>query len=238
MLALRHLQDRGIEYYVLTVLAPEHLDRADELYEFYVDAGIRAIGFNVEETEGVNARSSLAGTHEVSERFAEFVRRFYRRVRDASDEAGRLAVREFDGFRSFVRTPGLLIRRGEQCTPLTMLNVDCDGNFSTFSPELLGMPSPDYGDFRFGNVHTDRFEDVTKSEKFRRVNADIEAGVEMCRRSCPYFGLCGGGAPANKYYENGTFRSTETLYCKLRKQVLTEVLLAEFEAEVRPLPVG
>jgi uncharacterized protein len=234
MRALRLIQERGVDYYVLSVLTPEHLSCADELYDFYVAAGVRSVGFNVEEAEGVNVHSSLERATDVIGQFRAFVRRFYRRVQDANGRASPLQVREFIGLRGLVRTPGLFIRRGEQCTPLTMLNIDCDGNFSTFSPELLGMKSAEYGDFLFGNVHRDRFEALVESEKFRRVNADIEAGVEMCRHTCPYFAICGGGAPANKYFENGTFRSTETLYCRLRKKELADVLLEEFEMEVGP----
>ncbi|MDF2973971.1 MAG: putative arylsulfatase regulatory protein, partial [Microvirga sp.] len=40
---------------------------------------------------------------------------------------------------------------------------------------------------------------------------------------------CGGGAPANKLFENGDFATTETLYCRLTKQTLLEVVLADLE---------
>ena len=33
-----------------------------------------------------------------------------------------------------------------------ILNVDCEGNFSTYSPELLGLGSPHYGEFALGHV--------------------------------------------------------------------------------------
>jgi uncharacterized protein len=61
------------------------------------------------------------------------------------------------------------------------------------------------------------------------MQADIAAGIERCRRTCPYFAFCGGGAPANKYFENGSFDSTETLFCRLSKQAVLDVVLDKLE---------
>ena len=48
--------------------------------------------------------------------------------------------------------------QAQQTTPFAIISVDCRGNFSTFSPELLGLASEDYGDFTLGNVMTDSFD--------------------------------------------------------------------------------
>ena len=34
-----------------------------------------------------------------------------------------------------------------------MLNIDCNGNVSSFSPELLGYKNERYNNFIIGNVH-------------------------------------------------------------------------------------
>lgn len=47
--------------------------------------------------------------------------------------------------------------------------------------------------------------------------------MKQCRDTCGYFDLCGGGAPSNKLGENGRFDSTETLYCRYKKQLLVNV---------------
>jgi radical SAM protein with 4Fe4S-binding SPASM domain len=47
--------------------------------------------------------------------------------------------------------------------------------------------------------------------------------------SCAYYGYCGGGAPANKYYENGSFNSTETLYCRYSVQMPLDIVLSDIE---------
>ena len=101
------------------------------------------------------------------------------------------------------------------------------GGISTFSPELIGIESKEYGDFTIGNVLTDSLEDAARSQRFRQLDTDICAGVAACRESCKYFNYCGGGAPANKFFENGSMNSTETLYCRLTKKALFDVC-AEF----------
>ncbi len=64
---------------------------------------------------------------------------------------------------------------------------------------------------------------------FVRMLQDIEAGVAMCRDSCEYFSVCGGGEPVNKLAENGTFISTETTYCRLTKMRATDLVLDALE---------
>jgi uncharacterized protein len=58
----------------------------------------------------------------------------------------------------------------------------------------------------------------------------MEAGVRACRDSCAYFGVCGGGAGSNKYWEHGSFRVTETQACRYRIQIVTDVVLAGMES--------
>jgi uncharacterized protein len=63
----------------------------------------------------------------------------------------------------------------------------------------------------------------------------------LCHATCVYFRFCGGGPPANKYFENGTIASTETLFCRLHKKVCIDVALELLEqtaktTECAPLP--
>jgi uncharacterized protein len=89
-------------------------------------------------------------------------------------------------------------------------DIDYQGNFSTFDPELLSVKTDRYGDFIFGNLLTDTLESTVHSEKFQKIYAEMTAGVELCRNTCDYFGVCGGGAGSNKYCENNTFASSQT----------------------------
>jgi uncharacterized protein len=82
-------------------------------------------------------------------------------------------------------------------------------------------------------VTTHPLSAVIDSDRFRRLDDEIARGVAMCRESCAYFPFCGGGPPANKFFENGTFASTETLFCRLHKQVCLDVTLDFLEQAVR-----
>ena len=57
----------------------------------------------------------------------------------------------------------------------------------------------------------------------------MAAGVEQCRTECDYFGLCGGGAGSNKYWENGSFATSETQACRYRIKLVADVVLAGME---------
>jgi uncharacterized protein len=235
------LHEQGIPFEVITVLTADSLDYPDELFDFYRANGIGSVGFNVEEIEGPHTASSLqrAGT---PERFRRFLTRFLTLARAADPP---LLVREFESSAAVlpsVRRCGPDARTQEN-KPWAIVNVDCEGNFSTYSPELLGVSSPTHGAFALGNVTTDTLEAVVASPRFRRLEEEIGRGVEMCRDSCAYFPFCGGGPPANKYFENGTFASTETLFCRLHKQVSLDVTLGLLEQSAKtagpaPRPEG
>jgi uncharacterized protein len=235
---MRRLRAAGIPFHVITVLTRPSLDYPDELYEFYTAEGVDQVGFNVEEIEGPHAHSSLeAGDTRAA--LARFLGRFYD-LAAATDP--QMHVREFDGaVAALAAGAGGPPPRTHETTPLAIISVDCDGNFGTFSPELLGLPSAHYGGFALGRVQTDSFQGALDSPKLRAMAADVGAGVERCRRECAYFPFCGGGAPANKYFENGSFDSTETLFCRLTKQAVLDVVLDKLErpgAPPSPPPPG
>ena len=107
--------------------------------------------------------------------------------------------------------------------------MDWAGNISTFSPELLGLRNADYGDYLLGNINRDALIDLPDRPNLARMSKDIQAGVRMCKETCQYFSVCGGGEPVNKLAENGTFASTETRYCRLTKMRATDLVLDAIE---------
>jgi uncharacterized protein len=220
------LKRNGIDRHVITVLTNESLDYPEELFNFFVHSPIKRIGFNIEETEGIN-QSSTFRADDMEARYRAFMKRMY----ELTKRSGALSIREFDRMETMISRSGTLIR-GDVSTPFAIINIANNGDFSTFSPELLTMRSSTYGDFVLGNVLQDTFESVCHTEKFRSMYRDIRAGIARCERTCEYFSLCGGGAPSNKYYENGSFRSAETRFCRLSKKALVDTVLEEFEASL------
>jgi uncharacterized protein len=222
---MQKLREHDIFFDVISVLTSRSLDYPDELFDFYIEHGITNVAFNVEEIEGPHVKSSLAGQG-MEARF----RRFYSRFMDlalASDPP--LRVREFDISRNSIGHREQSSMRTQECRPFGILNVDCMGNFSTYSPELLGLSSPRLGSFALGNVATDTLESILSMPRFVTMDDEIRRGVDLCQESCQYFPFCGGGPPGNKYFENGDFATTETLSCRLHKKATFDVALDKLE---------
>jgi uncharacterized protein len=222
---IRLLRDHHISFDVITVLTSASLDYPDELFDFYVEHNITSVAFNVEEIEGPHVTSSLSGSG-VEPRF----RRFYSRFMDLALAADPpLRVREFDFAQNSISYHQQSEIRVQECRPFAILNVDYEGNFSTYSPELLGLSSPRHGSFALGNVARDSLESVLTMPRFVALDDEIRRGVELCQESCRYFPFCGGGPPGNKFFENGDFATTETLSCRLHKKATFDVALDKLE---------
>jgi uncharacterized protein len=225
--AVRLLQEIGHPFHVITVLTERSLHEPERLFDFYVENGIRDVGFNIEEIEGTNQGSSLAGTH-IEARFREFVRRFFELVWASP---GLVRVREFE------EAVGLILSqepvRNEQNVPFSIVSIDHSGLISTFSPELLGAHHPRFADFAFGNVVTHSLHDLEEEPLFTTINQEIQRGVKACERTCPYFRWCGGGAPANKLFETGRFDVTKTMHCRLTRQILLDEMVAGLQMRIQ-----
>ncbi|MEI6030204.1 MAG: cyclophane-forming radical SAM/SPASM peptide maturase GrrM/OscB [Synechococcaceae cyanobacterium ELA739] len=221
------LQRRGIPLQVICVLTADALDHADTLFDFFTGHGINTVGFNMEETEGENARSTLERP-DGERRYKLFLERFWQRM---AQQPGLLRLREFDGITSLACSDERL-QNTDMNAPFAIVNVDARGNLSTFDPELLSVQTEEYGDFSFGNVLEHSLVEVAQTEKFQRVLAEISSGVERCRQSCAYFGLCGGGGGSNKYWEHGTFDCSATQHCRYRIQLVADVVLDGMEKQL------
>jgi uncharacterized protein len=217
------LKQWRIPFHAISVLTLPSLLNPDKMFAFYKDAEIDNICFNIEEKEGVNIKSEL-DTPQFDGLYRNFLRRFFDLV---TQNDKRMEVREFEQSILAIRGFGTETKN-DQVVPFSIISIDADGNLSTFSPELLGMSHPVYGSFSFGNVLEDSFETIVKRIEDSKLYADVRAGVRRCRQECEYYGVCGGGAPANKIYENTSADSTETIYCRAH-QIAIELVLEIIE---------
>lgn len=231
MAGANKLKEHGIGFGVVAVISDKSLDQPDELFHFFNDAGIQGVGFNIEEVEGANASSSLGIGVEQDRR----VNVFLERVFELNKELGYpLRIREFELARQKIFDPYTGGSSGGtyynlEANPLSMISVDCYGNFSTYSPELLGQPSEKYGTFTFGNLNTGSVFDATQNEAFQKVDADVRAGNKKCAETCEFYHFCDGASPSNKYYENGSFDSAETMHCRHMIQAPLRIVLDDIE---------
>lgn len=221
MNGIRLLQLNGISVTCLAVVSRRSLLFPDEIIDFFLANGIRYVGFNREDVVGSNNQSSL--TNQDDEAIRAFMARLYERQQKSG---GQLSIREFAAISHWIRENG----RNQSATsvPMSVVNVDVDGNFSTFSPQLLGQTTREFGSFTLGNVHQSKgnpFIEALQSEHFQRIYQAISSGVDACRDSCPYFSVCGGGDAANKLYENCNFSSTETAHCRFHIKAPLDALV-------------
>jgi len=159
--------------------------------------------------------------------------RAYRRLERMRADPGRLSLRELDGIVDVIVAGGLGGRHAQDADPLRIVSIDVEGNVFSFSPELVGTSDPRYGDFRFGNVLVDSLDAIAGRIRESNLYAAIRAGISACEQSCSYFRYCGGGSPCNKLGETGSLLSTETMFCRLMRQSLLEVVLEEIESAAR-----
>jgi uncharacterized protein len=215
MHGLWQLRAHDIAFHAIAVVTRDTLAHADAFFDFFLDNGIHDVGCNFDEAEGGHVRSSLVGCETAHAAFLEQL--LQRSI--ASD--GRVVVRELASAWQLVARPlpqyawrGRHWPDNAQVMPLALISVAWNGDFCTFSPELLGQRSTEFSDFVLGNVADGGYVQGLRSPTLQRLWAAVAAGVEACERQCAYFSFCGGGAPANKWFENGDLASSETLYCR------------------------
>jgi uncharacterized protein len=227
---MARLRAHGIPFHAIAVVTPATFAQADAFIDFFEAQGVTELGCNFDEAEGLHERSSLIGHESAHAAFIE-------RLIDRSTAAGsRLRVRELAHAVHLVTHSLPTVRwhteswpDNAQTLPFALITLAHDGSFTTFSPELLGQPSTEFNDFVLGNVATAGFLASARQEHFERLWSAIRRGTAECERSCAHYSFCGGGAPANKFYENGNLASGETLYCRTMVKRPFEAVLARLE---------
>jgi uncharacterized protein len=217
------LQTKGIPFHTISVVTAASLKYPEEIYAFLKSLGPEHIAFNVEEQEGLNAGSSLQGK-------AESVEAFFRTIyQQAKATAFGPPIREFESaWQSMMNGRGA--EQNCQIWPYRMFIVGVAGEFTTFSPELLGMRCDAYESLCLGNVMTDSPRVIARSKTLQHLFKEVHAGVQLCAETCEYFDLCGGGAPSNKLFERGTFAAAATRFCANSIQLPLRIVLEDIES--------
>jgi uncharacterized protein len=219
------LRANNIPYMVISVITRATVGQPDLFWQFFSEQRPSRLGLNPEETEGANISSSFRSDEDI-----QCYKDFLKRLLELNEQSQHpIPIREFENLMYQIHSSesGWIV----QANPMAIVSFDCDGNFSTFSPELLTVSHPEYGNFHFGNVFENSLEDISANPKFQRIQEQIQQGVRQCEQTCAYFAVCRGGSPSNKLYENGTFNSTETIACRLQIQAPTDALLEHLEAK-------
>jgi len=226
MRGIECLQRNGVAFDVISTVSRKSLECPEKIWRFYRQIDAKSLFFCVEEVLGIHANNSL----ETYDSFGK-IRNFFSTFLDLRDrEAPNLYIRELDELIEGIPRIRKHILRDE-AIPLMIVSIGWDGGVSTFSPELLVARDIRYGDFIFGNVATHSLDDIWNSHKLHLVYKHIREGIKRCENSCEYFRICGGGCPAAKLFETGSFESTETLSCRLRVKAIGGLVLEHLNLE-------
>jgi uncharacterized protein len=224
MRGINFLKKHNIPFDTISVITYDSLANAEKFYNFFEGLGVRYIAYNIEESEGYNS-SSLLKKDDFLPKYVAFFSKLYE-----LEKLGKTKIREVRE-RHYGILYGVEQIETIMSKPFFMMNFDFEGNFSTFCPEMLDVDTELYGPFNFGNIYSNKLKDVLDSEKYSKVWRDIQLGIEACKNECKYFSLCGGGAPANKLFENGSFNSTETFYCISKIKIPTDIICEDLILE-------
>ncbi|MFI6031377.1 cyclophane-forming radical SAM peptide maturase AmcB [Amycolatopsis magusensis] len=217
------LTEAGLELSVIAVVSDPTPERARRLYRVVADLGCRWLGVNIEEEEGVNRRTNAYPLQQV--------RAFWAALADSWQADRRVQLRDVDNVLAYA-TKAL----GEPSDSLPEAVIDPlptighDGDVTLISPELAGFVSARLGPFACGNVTTRTLDQLIHDGLNASWAQEYFRGVSRCRAECPYFGFCGGGPPANRYFEQARLDGSETNYCRNSKIALMEGVLDHAEA--------
>jgi uncharacterized protein len=214
MKGIEILQKHEVPFHVICVLSKNSLQYPREIYKFFYHLGITGLAFNIEEVEGIHKNSSLQGNEGLFNFFFEHLYEAHLRNNEP------FPIREWQKF-SQTNTDNAV---NGTTVPFAHLTIDINGNFSTFSPELITMENVgEYPHFIFGNISNGLITDALQSTYLQNIYKEIHEGVAKCSK-CDYYNTCGGGMVSNKLFENGTFNSSETMSCRLMEQEMCRIV--------------
>ncbi|MBD2212752.1 GRRM system radical SAM/SPASM domain protein [Nostoc linckia FACHB-104] len=229
---IRILKDNGIKLAGLCVITARSLDHGTELFQFFLNEGFSSLGLIIEEAWGGNPSTSFTelayniSEKPLEERFQSFISSFFDAWLPHQDK---IDVREFNDIFTALKNIKLgnsSFTKQEDASPCRVLSFNQEGGITTFSPQMIAGTIEAPNKFIVANIRDiETLDDLKTLLTHQSLECEIEKGIQQCRSKCGYFQLCGGGAPASKFYEHGTFNCTETRECRFFKQILTQVIL-------------
>lgn len=241
MRGMELLERHGIRYRIIAVVTERTLADPDGFFRFFHErrAHISGFRFNLLADGTATDDPLLRFGVEDRQRYYAFYRRLLELCREAEWSDGSLAIRNFT--QALAR---VLAARGdrqisyteEASAPVRSLNVDADGNITTFYAGLApDLHRDQYGDGRglcLGNILETPLDAMLRTPKLAAILADFAESRRACQATCPYFAVCPGGYELTKLAVHGRFDATETPECVIHVQALTDALLDDVAAHI------
>lgn len=230
----------GLEFDVISVLSTESLDYPEEFLAFFAPYSdhIRSFHFNLLDEVGIGSEDGEA-LNAYADRYAHFLRRLLAASGRATAAGIPPRIRNFSAFYERVfGSPEMAARHTARnmCTPFRTLNIQANGDVSSFYAGLTGEECADqYGDgrgFLVGNLLEQSLDAIAHSPKLRRIRRDFEASHLACEKECPFHSLCSGGYNLVKLKRYGRFDVAQTPECIVNVQTFVRTMLEEIQAGI------
>ena len=230
---ISYLRKNNIVLRGLAVLTKDSLDYPREIFHYFLNEGFHTLAFNIEEQVSANINHYLKrgtdGYEEIYDKFLNFWSTLFDLWWIHQDK---IKVREFDVISKMIYRKKMddnYSAYNIEVDELAILTINSKGGISTHSPEMASGTSDDQDRFIVTNIYDiQNLSEIKLSSKYQDINRDIQIGVANCKKECQYFDFCGGGSPACKYYENKSFKGTETGWCALDKQQLISLVINKY----------
>lgn len=216
---IKRLREHGIPFSAISVVGADGITRPEELLDFLATTGCRSVGFNIEEVEGVNI-SRQPPTPEQAEDF--WRRRTLVWTREHGDALEVREVKRLAEYLHMIRTGQRAAWDRRRLDPIP--TVSWNGDVVLLSPELADTTAPVYGDFVAGNILNRPLPEILADAHQLRYVREFLTGLGRCQAECEFFDFCRGAQAANRYFENGSLKTTETNYCRVSRQALVTAL--------------
>jgi len=201
------LQAHGLDYGVLMVIDDEVVALgAERVLNYFLEIGVERIGLLNVIPENTPAGESLKGEYISWSRYVGFLQDLFRMWWPAYKD--RIWIRELSDLIGKVQG-----KRAATC----IFDGDCMGGFLTIEPSGDVSACDKYlGDeaYRFGNILRMDLADLSKSHQLHGARISTGAAVDALR-DCPWFEVCQGACPHDRYVANRRGVSFEQGCCGL-----------------------
>jgi uncharacterized protein len=229
------LEGRGIRYNAIAVVTKATLADPDSFFDFFYQRrkGLTDFHFNVLASP-LGTEGGLSYGKDDRDAYYDFYHRIMDLWAERQAAGDGLPIRNFSLALDRITshgTAGAPVYIEESTAPLRSLNMDTQGNLTTFYAGLDSSTQRHrYGDgtgLSLGNITDQALSTMLISPKLSAMRQDFDHCHRACKHSCEYHAVCPGGFELAQLQANdGTAEfAPETVECLVHVKALTDALL-------------
>lgn len=209
---IKLLKENNLPVNIISVVTDNTINFIDEFFDFFINLKINKLSLNVEEIEGFNSQSSFSkySNSELKDRLEYFFSKLFTKYLEYGKP---FKLREYDWTSQRILFSNINEQKpfaSELTNPFSIVTIATNGDYTTFSPELITQKNSKGKDFIIGNFNS--YNSINEN-RYNEILNELRKGIDKCKASCEYYGLCSGGTPSNKNSEHGTLDASETKFC-------------------------